>query len=550
MDVQVQDKNAVAPVDEGRGKQFVAVKRGRYVQDCIFLSLEHAQMHIQDKTVAKYGVFGTLEEAVNYLASPPPTALSESLAENEAPGNTAENPSTVADGMTDTSNTINLPLIYPPQQRPVPSAPNTRKRKAKSISRGTEHGVMAYEVVDDSSHRKRRPTKKWLAAYANLRAMKDRDGIFPSEVEDSALQQWIKNQDDEYAKYLEGKPSAMFGEKIRLLREIGFVFRREREAQLDRKMKNSQGRKVYKNWQNSLEKLKVYMDQNNGSWDVPRSEDANLRDWVLEQRLELQKMVDGKPTSMTQEKLQRLRNIGVDIKVTSWKERMDQLRAYKAEHGNLKIPMKHPTLGQWANAIRRQIQVFVHTGKETKDIDAGRLSELKDLGFDLNSKNNEEEKRKEEWNIEFEEMFQKLKLYKERHGDCKVTRSKDEGKDLHNWVVRVRIEYNKLANNDPLVRLTAFQLQKLTEIGFAFRQKGSYKTWERRIEELKRYKAIHGNLNSITISHPELGEFVGRQRKQYREYCDGQKVCLLALCLEVGRRRQSAHLSSSVLRQP
>jgi hypothetical protein len=530
MDVKVQEEDAVAPIDDARSKQFVAVKRGRYVQDCIFLSLERAEMHIQDKTIAQYGVFGNLEEAVSFLESASPTALPEAREENDVHDSTVQNPLTSADSATDTTNTINLPPIHPPpQQLPVPSLLNARKRKAKSISSGGEHGSWEYEGIENSSNRKRRPTKKWLAAYATLRAMRENDGTLPSEVEDSALQQWIKNQDDEFAKYLEGKPSGMFGEKIRLLREIGFVFRRECETQLDRTIKNTQGRKIYKNWQNSLEKLKVYMDQNHGSWDIPRSEDANLRDWVLEQRLELQKMVDDKPTNMTHEKLQRLRDIGVDMKVTSWKEQMDQLRAYKVEHGNLKIPAKDPTLGHWANAIRRQVQVFINSGKETKDIDAGRLSELKDLGFDLAMKNDEEEKRKEEWNIEFEEMFQKLKLYKEQHGDCKVTRSKDEGKNLHNWVVRVRIEYKKLAHNDPLVRLTAFQLQKLTEIGFAFRQKGPYKTWEQRIEELKRYKAIHGNINSISICHPELGEFVGRQRKQYREYCDGQKVGLLAI---------------------
>jgi len=57
------------------------------------------------------------------------------------------------------------------------------------------------------------------------------------------------------------------------------------------------------------------------------------------------------------------------------------------------------------------------------------------------------------------------------------------------------------------------------------------KTWEQRLEELKTYKAQHGDCNVPTLSksNPSLGHWVHDQRKQYRLYESGKPTSMTSV---------------------
>jgi hypothetical protein len=176
----------------------------------------------------------------------------------------------------------------------------------------------------------------------------------------------------------------MTPEKVQRLREIGFRFP-EVESTVPVEMEVSypkEKRTIYKRWYENRDKLKEYMDAHDGSADIPKDDEehAKLRGWLDSQHNEYKKYMDKKDSSMTQEKLKLLQDIGFEFTYTSFEQRLEQLKAYKEEHGNVNVPMTHPELGKWFQSIRRQCKIFVETGESTRDINAVRFAQLKAVG--------------------------------------------------------------------------------------------------------------------------------------------------------------------------
>jgi sugar phosphate isomerase/epimerase len=84
--------------------------------------------------------------------------------------------------------------------------------------------------------------------------------------------------------------------------------------------------------------------------------------------------------------------------------------------------------------------------------------------------------------------------------------------------------YNKLIQGKPGKRaaLDAVKMQRLTELGFAFRPRGSYLTWEDQMEKLSRFKNQHGHCK-VPVSDEELGNFVKLARREYKLKHQGKK---------------------------
>jgi hypothetical protein len=104
-----------------------------------------------------------------------------------------------------------------------------------------------------------------------------------------------------------------------------------------------------------------------------------------------------------------------------------------------------------------------------------------------------------------------------------VTRS-DETIELFNWITNQRLEYRKLKQGKPC-KLTATHIMRLTELGFEFMQRGSYQNWNTRIEQMRQFKEENGHVN-IPTSHEELGDFISRQRFDYRKQQEGVKTAM------------------------
>jgi len=109
----------------------------------------------------------------------------------------------------------------------------------------------------------------------------------------------------------------------------------------------------------------------------------------------------------------------------TWDERYQQLRAYKAEYGHTRVPLryeKYPKLQQWLDTQRC-------TCKNEE-----RVTLLNDIGVLVGHQ------RPKACTATWEEMYQRLVEYKRDHGDTKVPKKYKEDPQLGTWVHNQRYQ--------------------------------------------------------------------------------------------------------------
>lgn len=111
-----------------------------------------------------------------------------------------------------------------------------------------------------------------------------------------ALARWVKRQRYQYKLRSENKPSTMTEERIAVLERIGFVWD-SHVAGWDERMNDL------------IEYKKAY-----GHCNVPSNYPSNrqLAVWVKRQRRQYKFFLDGKPSSMTEERIASLENVGFE----------------------------------------------------------------------------------------------------------------------------------------------------------------------------------------------------------------------------------------------
>ncbi|KAL7564259.1 hypothetical protein ACA910_014325 [Epithemia clementina (nom. ined.)] len=146
-----------------------------------------------------------------------------------------------------------------------------------------------------------------------------------------------------------------------------------------------------------------------------------------------------------------------------WFQMYEELKKYKEEHGHCVVPAnrKGGSLGIWVNNQRQSYEGL-------KTINSERFQLLEAIGFDWAVH--------KEWN----DMYEQLKKYKEKHGHCLVPITEGH---LGRWVASQRCQYNKTARGvkDPKVLSERFEL--LTDIGFVWDVRDF--RWTRNLEEFK-----------------------------------------------------------------
>ncbi|KAL9180743.1 hypothetical protein ACHAXT_011196 [Thalassiosira profunda] len=117
------------------------------------------------------------------------------------------------------------------------------------------------------------------------------------------------------------------------------------------------------NWEEQFTQLQLYQLQS-GHCRVPARCKANpkLGRWVMTQRRQFTLLLQGFPSALTADRIRRLEGIGFAWSVrpepvTTWNQKYQELRAYKAAHGNCRVPQRYqpnPQLGTWVHTQRRQ----------------------------------------------------------------------------------------------------------------------------------------------------------------------------------------------------
>ena len=173
-----------------------------------------------------------------------------------------------------------------------------------------------------------------------------------------------------------------------------------------------------------------------------RKSKEEVRLWLKEQNQQFAHWREDKRSSMSEEKIQLLANIGLTLQYTTFAERVEELKQYQEQQqrqdgtvGEMP-PATHP-LFKWIKKVRGQLQ-RLEEGKQGVKLSAEQAQQLREqVGafFPVAEQPNEEaEDRK------WDEMYEKLKAYKEEHGDCLVSTS-NYTDPLVKWVLAQRRYY-------------------------------------------------------------------------------------------------------------
>jgi hypothetical protein len=111
---------------------------------------------------------------------------------------------------------------------------------------------------------------------------------------------------------------------------------------------------------------------------------APLAQWVKRQRYQYKLKVDGKRSTLSDERVRLLNKIGFiwNSHDVVWEERWNELLLYKRVHGDCIVPSnydKNPQLAVWVKRQRRQYKFYC--GGKSTSMTKERISKLERLGF-------------------------------------------------------------------------------------------------------------------------------------------------------------------------
>eukprot|EP00980_Cylindrotheca_fusiformis_P015737 scaffold4547_cov103-Cylindrotheca_fusiformis.AAC.9 len=112
--------------------------------------------------------------------------------------------------------------------------------------------------------------------------------------------------------------------------------------------------------------------------------DVELSRWVKRQRHQYKKLQEGKHSTLTPYRLEKLQNVGFvwDVHELLWNENLEELRDFYRRHGHSSIPTSYPEnpkLRLWVKSQRREYKHF-HMGKKSQ-LTPERIAALDALQF-------------------------------------------------------------------------------------------------------------------------------------------------------------------------
>jgi hypothetical protein len=267
-------------------------------------------------------------------------------------------------------------------------------------------------------------------------------------------------------------------------------------------------------WQKWLDDLLHFRAKNGGGdMNVPLkyAEYPSLGNFVNRQRTEYRKLLQGRSSSMTQNKIADLNRIGFLWSVregghTSWDTRYLELREYQMQNGHCNVPKLYkpnPSLGYWVNEQRFQYRRMVNS--KPSYMTEAKVAHLNALGFVWSLR--ESKKPWDDWLTE-------LREYKQIHGHVDVPLKYEKNIPLGAFVNNQRSEYRKLHKGEPS-SMTTSKIKDLEEMGFHWSVRESRTPWTTRLKELKEFKKEfgHANVPKNWKVNPNLSYWVDKQRQ-------------------------------------
>ena len=237
--------------------------------------------------------------------------------------------------------------------------------------------------------------------------------------------------------------------------------RRLKDVQVDWKAKK-------KSFEERLEELKAYKAKHGHSNPKTRTgDDTSLGKWCAAVRVSINKMKKNGGhvvAGLSEDNIRRFQEVGLDWKAkqTSFEERFEQLKVFKAKYGHCNVKTKsgnHKSLGYWCWRVRVSINNMKNNEPPAiRGLSEDNIRRLKDVGFEWKAKQKS-----------FEERLEELKVFKVKYGHCNVNTRGDD-KSLGHWCRRVRVAIKKMKNKQaPIVRgLSEDNIRRLKDTGFDF----------------------------------------------------------------------------------
>ena len=296
--------------------------------------------------------------------------------------------------------------------------------------------------------------KSWLSKLELLRQYREQNGHCQVPelyvIDGVKLGSWLQWQRREYKKHSEGTPSSMTAERIDALNAVG----------ADWVSNNRTGKTGGEaKWQSKLELVRQFRQQH-GHARVPikyEIDGVRLGFWLNFQKFQYKKHMQGKPSQLTQERIDGLEAVGcwdiVDTKKRSgeeekWQSKVELLRQYKQANGHCRVPVKYETidgvkLGQWLQSQKSYYKKFIQ-GK-TATISQERIDVLNSIGIDWTLRKYSRPTSggdKEKWQAKVE----LLRQYKQENGHCRVPVKYEtiDGVKLGQWLQSQKSHYKKL----------------------------------------------------------------------------------------------------------
>lgn len=362
---------------------------------------------------------------------------------------------------------------------------------ARDSEKSTEPSRITRNSYDD----------QWDAMFLRLQAYKEKNGdcLVPKRCkEDPKLGTWVDTQRVQYKKmrkklekegieYVppslndnQGAPTAeedaavrkpivgrLTDDRIRRLESLGFVW------------------SLRDDWQKHYEELIEYKKEHSHC-NVPArySKNRRLGIWVSAQRQQYKQLHaapnpdSNKPrrsAPLTQERINLLNALGFtwtirsrDSLGESWNQRLEELKAYKAQFGSCLVPSRYPPnpeLGIWVGTQRTQYRLYqqakssgnrmLHSTAMNED----RINQLEELGFVWALRSGPDNA--------FRKHIAELADFRATHGHCAVPGNYKGNPKLGDWAVVMR-EVHKLRSEGKPTILNDEQIAELDALGFGW----------------------------------------------------------------------------------
>jgi len=195
--------------------------------------------------------------------------------------------------------------------------------------------------------------------------------------------------DEETPSLLEPVPSSTASASDLLVEPLGFT---PTTRQIKRNERRNRFGRDEVLWNQRFEELREYKKVH-GNCDVPSKYTLNkpLGYWVKHQRTHYSKKKDGLKTPLTNERIRALESIGFRWRLAPprsmppripWEDRLEELKQYKAEHGDCHVPQhysKNKSLGEWVSTQRKQYKLYMKG--EASSMTRSRALALQEIGF-------------------------------------------------------------------------------------------------------------------------------------------------------------------------